>query len=197
MSGIRYEAVEKSFLHLLKETDLIRQVLNEQQPVSPSVLDSLAGQLAATVRQINKMMALIKSDPNPSAVVYESIKSEEAKAAGLRQKIEAEQGRLKAEAPTLALENYEDFCRRFAGRMERADYRQLIKSLLPSFVLSIVVKLGENRYEVRLKGATQAIEVYFSKSGWLFSPAPAWVLGRPVVEGSNIVGYYHHKLMNT
>jgi hypothetical protein len=188
MTGIRYDAVEKSFVRLLIETDYVRKTLCAQQPAVPSLLDSLAGQLADADRQIKKFMTLIESDPNPSPVVYKSIKAEEAKAANLRQQIEAEQGRLKAEAPAMALENYEDFRNRFSGNMEQAEYRQAVKALIPGFVLRIEVKLGENRYDVWLKGAKQAIEVFLVDGGCMFSPAPSWVLNLPVAEGANIIG---------
>ena len=188
MTSIRYDAIEMSFLHLLNQTDFVRKMLNEQQPAAPMLIDSLAGQLAEAERQVGKLMSLIKSDPNPSPVVYQSIKTEEAKAAELRQKIEAEQGRLAAEVPAMALGNYEEFCQHFCGQMERAEYRRAVKAMLPSFVSRIVVNLGENRYSVWLKGVAQPIDVYISKHrDWIFSPAPSWVLGRPIAEGANII----------
>ena len=188
MTGIRYDAIEKSFIHLLMETDFVRKKLSEQQPAAPTLCDSLAGQLADAERQAGKLMSLIKSDPDPSPMVYQSMKSEEAKAKELREQIEVEQRRLKAEAPSLALENYDDFCSRFSGRMEQADYRQMIKAQLRGFVLRIVVNLGENRYTVWLNGAKQPIEVYILKNDWVLSPSPAWAMGRQVAEGSNVIG---------
>ncbi|MEI8290045.1 MAG: recombinase family protein [Verrucomicrobiota bacterium] len=188
MTGIRYDALEKSFIHLLLETDFVRNKLSEQQPAAPTLCDSLAGQLADAERQAGKLMSLIKSDPDPSPMVYQSMKSEEAKAKELREQLEVEQRRLKAEAPSLALENYDDFCRRFAGRMAQADFRQEIKTLLHGFVLRIVVGLGENRYAVWLNGAKQPIDVYILKNDWVISPSPAWVFGRQVADGGNVIG---------
>jgi len=189
MTGIRYDAIEKSFIHLLMETDFVRNKLSEQQqPAAPTLCDSLAGQLADAERQAGKLMSLIKSDPDPSPMVYQSMKSEEAKAKELRKQIEVEQRRLKAEAPSLALENYDDFCSRFKGRMEQADYRQMIKAQLRGFVLRIEVILGENRYAVWLNGVTQPIEVCILKNDWVLSPSPAWVLGRQIADGGNVIG---------
>jgi len=74
--------------------------------------------------------------------------------------------------------------------MEQEQYRAEVKALLRSFVLKIEVKLGQNEYAVALKGAGQVISVFLhQKDGWIFSPNPASVFGRPIPQGSNILGY--------
>ena len=187
MASIRYDAFEKSFLHLLSQSDLVRQAMGEATPAAPALLDSLCGQQAECDNQVIKLMTLIKGDPNPSHAVYTAIKEAEAKSAGLRQQIEVERGRLKAETP--GLEDYEEFCERFAGRMEHKEYRDEVKALLRGFVLRIDVELGHDVYHVQFKGAAQPITVTLhQKDGWLFSPAPRWALGDQVPEGGNVIG---------
>lgn len=177
MTSIRYDAVEKSFLQLLSQTDLVRRAMTDGQAAVPSVLDSLSGQLADAENQVIKLMTYIKSVPNPARAFYEAVEEEEHKAANLRQQIEAERGKLKAETP--GLEGYQEFCDRFAGRMEQPEYRDSVKALLRDFVLNIEVKLGCDEYVVALKGAKQPIKVTLHpKGGCLLNPAPACVLGR-------------------
>lgn len=186
MTGMRYDALETTFLHLLSQTDLVRQAMSEKPLAVPTRLDSLSGQLADSKRQITKLMTLIKDDPNPSKAVYGAIKNEEAKAAGLRQQIEIEHDKLRTETPPL--EGYAEFCERFAERMGRPEFRLEVRSLLRNFVSRIEVRLGENSYRVWFKDAKQAIAVDINRAGWTFSPDPLWVAGRPVPQGSNVMG---------
>ena len=183
----RYDAVEKSFLHLLGESDLVRQAMADQQPVHPTLLDSLSGQLAASDQQVSKLMKLIADDPNPSVSVYTAIKSQEEKSAELRQQIEAERGRQWSERTT-PLESYVQFCREFENKMERPQYRESVRSMLRNFVDRIIVELGKDRYTVQFKAAKQAVEVTLNRNGWVYSPDPSWVLGRPVPEKRNVIG---------
>ena len=46
--------------------------------------------MADAQQQIKKLMTLIADDPNPSKIVYETMKREEARAAGYSQQIEVE-----------------------------------------------------------------------------------------------------------
>ena len=182
MASIRYDAFEKSFLHLLAQTDLVRQAMSTNKPAEPSPLDSLNGQLADAENMAIKLLNFVRKDPEPPLTLLQAIKDEEAKAADLRQRIEDERGRLKAETP--GLEEYKEFCDRFGGRMEQKEYRAEVKALLRSFVLNVEVKLGQNQYAVMLKGASMPITVYLHPKGdCCFIPAPSWVLGRePIMQ---------------
>jgi hypothetical protein len=123
----------------------------------------------------NKLLDLIKADPNPSLTVYLDIKKQEAKAADLRKQIEDERGKLQSERP--GLEEFDEFCERFGGKLnEHPTSRESMKALIRSFVLRVDVNIVERRYWVSLKGARQSIQVDLCSGGWTLSPAPGWVL---------------------
>ncbi len=179
-ASISYDRVEKSFLHLLSQTDFIKQVLAEAKLAAPSPMDAMTGELADVEKQIAKLMALIEGDSTPSVSVYSSIKSKEARAEVLRGKIEAESDRLKAERP--ALHDFDEFAAQFAGKMEDATCREQVKVALRSFVDRIEVELGKDKYSVQFRGAGQPVLVTLYKGshdGHALEPSPEWVLNQP------------------
>jgi hypothetical protein len=56
-------------------------------------------------------------------------------------------------------------------------------------VLKIEVELGKNVYRVMFRGARQPVEVTLNRIGWVYTPDPQWVLGRPVPKKGNVIGY--------
>ena len=176
MTSIRYDDVEKSFLSLLANSDLVRRAMAAKPDNRISTVDALTGELADADNQANKLLELIKRDPEPSKRLYAALKEEDAKVDDLRTKLEAEQARIKAETP--ALESYEEFCERFSARMEQDKYRAEVKTLLRSMVERIIVKLGQGEYTVEFRGS-ELITVSVNKSGWLFGPSPCPAGGAP------------------
>lgn len=168
VSGMRYDLIEASFLALLANSGLVRKALASADATKPSTLDALNGQLVDTERQINKFVTLLSDDPTPSPTLYKHLKDSEAKAAEWRRQIDAERARIIADAP--ALETYQEFERRIAGRMLEPQYRAQVKDLLPALVEKLIVNTARSEYVVHFKGASEPVIVGVSVKpfGWIF-----------------------------
>jgi len=83
----------------------------------------------------------------------------------------------KVKGDTPPLESYEKFRDQFAGRMEKPEFRLLVRQLIRNITEKIVVEFQHSRYWVHFKGAKTPIEVQLHPlGGWLFRPAPRWLL---------------------
>ena len=186
MTSTRYDALQESFLHLLGQTDLIWRAIGQQEADKPDLLITLSGQLTACQKQIDKLAELIADDPEPSPTIYSALKQEEAKRAQLRQQIETERNQRQLEFTPL--EDYDEFHKQFAGRMEQPQYREQVRLLLRNFVLRIEVELGKGHYCVWFKGAKQPVAVTMSQAGWSFSRLRLGPLVVQFLKGTTLSG---------
>jgi DNA invertase Pin-like site-specific DNA recombinase len=186
LSSIRYELLEKSFLSLLAEAELVHGTMGQDKPADRA-LDALKGRLSEAEKQVERIMRLIEGEDEPPKRLLERLKEFEVEETKLREQVEAETNKAKATPPLL--QAYAQFKTEFAMHMQERDFRVRFKKCLRDIVEKITVHLGQDLYQVHFKGAKQAITVEIgSNDSWCFSPAPSWVFGLPVPQDGNIIG---------
>jgi len=124
-------------------------------------LDELQRQLAEAQKQASKIAELILDDNEAPKLLYDRLKLEEARGRRLRSEIDAEQMRVKAEAP--ALEIYDGFRNTLIGkstdRTSRPELRRALAALLEKIVLDPHGEDGVWCFTVHLKGSCEAVEI--------------------------------------
>ncbi len=168
MSSIRYDRFEQSFLSLLAHGQLLRAILTDRQE-EPSVLDTLKGRLADAQAQADKYLKLIDGDDNPSRRLSDALKVAEGKEAELQSQVEAEEAKARTVVP--AAQVYHACCDLF-GRGLKPEDRGTLRQALRDFVEKVVVRLGDDSYDVHFKGGKLPITVDVNCTGWTFDPAP-------------------------
>lgn len=174
MTGIRYEPLEQSFISLLAHGDLVRAHLADGGRQT-TVLDTLKGKLMEMDKQAKKIERLIIDDDNPPRTLVARLKQIELQQRELGEQVEIESAKVNSSTPPLV--SYETFRDEFAQRMGQTEFRSWVRQLIRDMTEKIVVELGSNRYWVHFKGAKRPIEVQLHPmGGWLFNPAPRWLL---------------------
>src|ERR1035437_2867269 len=101
-AGIRYDAIERTFLTLLSDSALIQQALTGKQQEEPDALSVLKGKLASVQAQANKLLAIIEGDDRPAKRLADRLKQLEAEESQLAEQVEAESAKAKAQKPSEA-----------------------------------------------------------------------------------------------
>ena len=145
---------------LMADAELIRSFLTTKFS-RPCGLDKLQRELAEAEKQAARIAELILGDDHAPRLLYDRLKLEEARGKRLRNEIDTETVRLKAEAP--ALETYESFRETLANQSNRKPHRpelrQALAALLEKIVLDPHGKDGVWCFNVQLKGACEAVEI--------------------------------------
>jgi hypothetical protein len=172
MASIRYDHFEASFAALLAEGRLIHKLLDGEKKAS--MVDALTGRIVGVDRQIRKILDAIRGDDAPAKSLATLLKELEVEKDRLNEELELEKSAvMSVPAPELA---YEELKAIF-GRLDE-DGRHKAKALIRDLVEKIIVRLGEDQYEVHLRGCAVPVAVTIIQRplGWMFTPAPSWVL---------------------
>lgn len=179
LSSVKYADLEKSFLSLLSEADLVSKLMGDKPEASN--VDALRGKLIACEQQAEKLLRLIEGEDAPPKRLLERLKEIEAEETTLREQVQTEDAKTKSATPPAAA--YARFRADFAGNMQKPEQRVRAKEVLRSIVQKISVKLGKTpelvtQYEVSFHGAKQPVSVKVDRRGnWSFSPAPFHAMG--------------------
>jgi DNA invertase Pin-like site-specific DNA recombinase len=165
LQAVNYERLEKSFLSLMSQTDLIQRALFGQR--QSSRVDAIQAELDDTRRQCEKYVKLIEIDENPSRRMVENLKLLEAKEDRLTRELETEQAKAMAQvAPDKAYEQFQ------ASLTSEPENRSKLSEILRDLVDKIVVQKGgrDSEYSVHLKSAKTPITIMMRQTGWLIGP---------------------------
>ena len=176
LNGVRYDKLEKSFLHVLGQTELVYRAILGQR--APSKADTIQAELDDVRRQIEKYMKLLDGDENPSMRMVAHLKQLESREHGLKRELEAENNRTMAVTP--ADEAYERFRSEFAAHIHLKEYRGRVREVLRDIVDRIVVTKGGKKsvYDIHFHAGKMPVTVYLLPgAGWVVSPASNYVLG--------------------
>jgi len=172
MTSIRYDLFEQSFGALLAQSGLMQKLLEGEKKTT--TVDELAGKIASADQEISKIMGLIRGDQTPARSLANLLKELEAERDRLAEALELEKAAtLASPTPDLAYDELKVIFAQLCG-----NGRQRAKALIGDLVEKIVVKLGEDHYEVYLRGRAMPVDVKIIQRplGWIFSPAPSWVI---------------------
>jgi hypothetical protein len=148
--------------------------------------------MAEDEKQAAKILRLIKGHDDPPGTLVDELKKIETSQRELRKQIEAET--LELQSATPPLESYDRLRSEFAGRVWEPDFRSVVRQLIRSITDKIVVELGQDRYEVHLKGSRQPIEVVLCGTDWVFRPAPLLVTDPCLFEKMDVAGHFTNRL---
>jgi len=177
LGQLHYRKFEESFLNLLAQTDLIRGILNGKQ--EPSILDALRGELSDVQKQCEKYLRLIEGDENPSRRLMDNLKALESKESDLQKEVEAAEAKERGTTPASRV--YADLKGEFEALTTNPENRQRLREALRGLVEKIEVMRDSDvkQYRVFLRQASQPITVTLHPTdGWLFNPAPGWVVSK-------------------
>jgi Recombinase/Recombinase zinc beta ribbon domain/Resolvase, N terminal domain len=167
-----YGVFEKALLSFLGDADLVRPLLSNPEH-KPSKLDELEGRLADAERQATKLAEFLFGDSDPSALVYNRQKQEEKRAVLLRQEIEQERARERAQKPALLA--YNEFVASLPAiakdQAKRRELRQAVGTVIQSIRLDPQANAkGQWTATITLKDASAQVEMFCVRKpeGWLF-----------------------------
>jgi len=171
-SAIRYDFFEQSFGALLAQSGLMQKLLAGEKKTS--AVDELNGKIGSVDREIRKIMGLIRGDETPARSLAILLKDLEGEKEKLVMALELEKATaLASPTPDLAYDELKVIFAQLDG-----NGRQRAKALIGDLVEKIVVRLGDDSYEVHLRGCAMSVDVKIIRRplGWMFSPTPSWVI---------------------
>lgn len=172
LASFRYDLFEQSFGALLAQSGLMQKLLEGEKKTSR--VDELVGKIASVDREIGKIVGMIRGDKTPARSLANLLKELEAERDQLTEALEVERAAaLASPTPDLAYDELKVIFAELDGTG-----RQRAKALIGDLVEKIVVRLGEDRYEVHFRGCAMPVDVTVIKRplGWMFSPSPGWVV---------------------